>query len=205
MDGGSGEGDRGRLRRLRWRLRGAWLWPMFALATLVDAMLLHWLPLAGDGTGWVAGFLLGGCVNIIAVAAFGALGGWWLRRRRRDLPKVVADDYVGTGLLVAVAATFFALGLVHRPQILDRRVDFTAQSAAVRRYVASQAPPEFRARVNLADSIQIDDELYRTCVPGDDPRRWLCLLVDTTGHPATPRRDTSAESNASFNAPGGFR
>lgn len=45
----SERGDR--LTRLRWRVRGAWQWPAFVLLTLADAALLHWLPLAGEGTG----------------------------------------------------------------------------------------------------------------------------------------------------------
>ena len=34
--------------RLRWRLSGATMWPAFALALVVDALLLHLLPIAGD-------------------------------------------------------------------------------------------------------------------------------------------------------------
>ncbi len=203
---GVGEGDRERLRRLRWRLRGAWQWPTFALLTALDTLLLHWLPLAGeDSTPWVSAFLLAGCVNIVVVAALGGMGGWWLRRRRRDLPKVVADDYAGTALLVAVTLVFAAAGLAHRTQVLDERADFTAQSAAARRYVAAQGAPEFRRRVDEADSIRLGEDLFRTCVPGDDPKRWLCLLVDTTDHPATARADRSREPNATFNAPSWLR
>ena len=35
--------------RLRWRWRGALLWPAFVVLTLVDALLLGVLPIAGDG------------------------------------------------------------------------------------------------------------------------------------------------------------
>ena len=191
-------GRRDRLRRLRWRLRGALLWPTFAVVTLLDAALLHWLPISGDGTGWVPALLLAGCLNVFAVAALGGLVGWRLRKRRPDLPKVVADDYAGTGLVLAVAACFLVAGLLHRPQVQDDRADFSAQSFAARRYVAASAPPEYRRRIAEADSVQVDEELFRTCVPGDDPNRWLCLFIDTTAHPATVRGDTSGESNAAF-------
>ena len=50
----------GRLRRLRWRLSGAWLWPAFVVVTLLEMALLHWLPIAGDGSGWVAVAAAGG-------------------------------------------------------------------------------------------------------------------------------------------------
>ena len=38
-----------RWRRLRWRLRGAWQWPTFALLTVLDALLVARLPFQGDG------------------------------------------------------------------------------------------------------------------------------------------------------------
>jgi hypothetical protein len=193
------EGLRARMRRLRWRRRGAWLWPTFAAATVVDTVLLHQLPIAGDGpTGWVPAFLLAGCLNIIAVAALGAIGGWVLRRRRPDLPKVVADDRAGTALVLLVSVAFLALGLAHRPALREHDDDVAAQALAMRRWMASQAPPEYRSRVAAADTLQIADDLYRTCVPGPDPERWLCLYLDTSDRPVTARRDTSGASNARF-------
>jgi hypothetical protein len=194
------------LRRLRWRLRGAWLWPTFAAVTLTDTVLLHLLPLAGDdGTGWVPAFLLAGCLNVVAIAGLGGLGGWLLRRRRRDLPKVVADDYAGTALVLAVAVAFLVVGLVHRQEVLADRDDFAAQAMAARAYVEAQAPAEYRRNVDAATTLRIDDTLYRTCIPGSDPNKWLCLYIDTSSRPATARRDTNPVSNERFNPVGGFR
>jgi hypothetical protein len=42
-------------------------------------------------------------------------------------------------------------------------------------------------------------------VPGPDPRRWLCLIVETGPSPPRVTRDPNHESNASFNPRGGFR
>jgi hypothetical protein len=196
---------RDRLRRARWRLRGAWQWPTFALVTLADAALLHWLPLAGDGTGWVPALLLAGCLNLIVVAVLGGLGGWALRRRRPDLPKVVADDYAGTTLIVALAGAFLAIGLAHRPEVVEGREAFADQSTAVRRWVAAYGDAFARAHVDGADTLRLEEDLFRTCVPGEDPKRWLCLIVDTTASPPVVRRDPNRESNASLNRPGGFR
>ena len=39
------------LPRLKWRIRGAWQWPAFALLTVLDAVLLTQLPFYGDGPG----------------------------------------------------------------------------------------------------------------------------------------------------------
>jgi hypothetical protein len=202
----SGDGLHGRLRRLRWRLRGARLWPTFAVATVADAILLHHLPVAGNGgTDWVPALLLAGCLNVVAIAALGGLGGWLLRRRRRDLPKVVADDWAGTTLILFVSAMFLVFGLVHRPALRDHTEDVAAQAVAAQHWFASQAPAAYRRHAAAADTLQIAPELYRTCVPGDDPDRWLCIYLDTSDRPVTAKRDTSGASNARFDPSGGFR
>lgn len=203
MVAGSSSERRDRLRRLRWRLRGAWQWPLFAAITLADAALLHWLPLAGDGTDWIPALLLAGCLNLIAIALFGRVGGWLLRRRRPDLPDVVAADYAGVALLGTVAAVFLTIGLVHRPEIADDRAAFADQSEAVRRYVLAFGDAFAQAHVDEATTLTLESELFRTCVPGPDPKRSLCLIVDTTREPPLVRRDPSRESNESFNRPGG--
>src|SRR5947207_71023 len=44
--------------RLRWRLTGATQWPAFALFVIGDAVLLHLLPIAGDGPDrWLCPFV----------------------------------------------------------------------------------------------------------------------------------------------------
>jgi hypothetical protein len=193
------------MRRMRWRLRGAWLWPGFVVVTLLETALLHWLPIAGEGSGFVAGLLLAGWFNLIAVTVLGGLGGIVLRRRRGDLPKVVADDYAGLAGLAVVAAGFLIAGLVHRPELAADRGAFADQSRAVRLWVDANADDFARVHVDAADSVLVDTDLYRTCVPGPDPRRWLCLIVDTSHSPPRVKRDTSRESNASQNPRGVFR
>ena len=190
---------------MRWRLRGAWLWPAFVVLTVVEMALLHWLPIAGEGTGFVPALLLAGCFNVIAIALFGGVGGRILRRARPDLPKVVADDYAGLAALALVGAAFVVAGLVHRPELIADREAFARQSMAVRLWVQANADDFSRAHVDSADSVQIDADLYRTCVPGRDPRRYLCLIVDTSHDPPRVKRDTSRESNASQNPLGGYR
>lgn len=190
---------------MRWRLRGAWLWPTFVVVTVLEMGLLHWLPIAGEGSGFIAALLLAGCLNVIAVAALGGVGGFALRRRRPDLPKVVADDYAGLAALAVVGGAFVAAGLAHRPELIAHRHAFARQSLAVRLWVDANADDFARAHVNSADSVRVDEDLYRTCVPGPDPKRWLCLIVDTSHEPPVVRRDASRESNASQNPRGVFR
>jgi hypothetical protein len=204
MDEGLGVRRRQGLVRLRWRLRGAWLWPGFVVLTLLEMVLLHWLPLAGQGTDFIPALLLAGSLNLIAVALLGGLGGRALRRVRRDMPKVVADNYAGTTILALVAATFVAVGLVHRPEVIDRRQAFSRQSLAVQRWVQANGDDFALAHVSMADTLTIEEDLWRTCVPGPDPKRWLCLIVDTSKSPPAVTRDPNRESNTSWNPRGSF-
>jgi hypothetical protein len=184
--------------RLRWKLRGAMLWPAFVVATVLEMALLHWLPVQGDATGWIGGLLAAGCLNLIAVVLAGTLGGIWLRRRRPDMPKVVADNYAGTAVLGVVALSLVVAGVLHRPSITDRRAAFGEQSEAVRTWVGHHGDAFARAHVARADSLLMDEDLYRTCVPTRDPKRALCLIVDTSVSPPAIRRDRSREPNASL-------
>ncbi|HEX2398000.1 MAG TPA: hypothetical protein VHI73_07660 [Solirubrobacteraceae bacterium] len=186
------------ISRLRWRMRGAWMWPAFAALTVLDALLVHARPISGEGTGLVPALLLACFLNLVAVAVGAPIAGALLRRRRRDLPRVVAHDYAGTALLVAVTAALVAGGAAHRPAVLEQRRDLRAQDAAVRAYVLRRAPPVYRGHLGRADTRRIDRDLYRTCVPGDDPRRALCVFVDTAKSPPAMRLDPNRETNQSF-------
>ena len=50
----------------------------------------------------------------------------------------------------------------------------------MRRWVALNGDAYERAHVSRADSLRVDEDLYRTCVPHPDPTRALCLIVDTS-------------------------
>ena len=97
MSGGDSSEAGARLRRLRWRLRGAWLWPTFVVATLLEATMLHWLPVQGDSARWIGALLAAGLPE--------PRGDRRARRAGRDpaappqaaiCRDVVAADYAGT-------------------------------------------------------------------------------------------------------------
>jgi hypothetical protein len=190
--------DRTDLRRLRWRMRGAWLAPTFVAGSVLGGVLLDRLPVAGDGTGLVAGILLAGFLNLAAVILLGALGGMLLRRRSGDLPREVARDRAGTAAIGVVCAILAAAGLAHRPAVLEEDRDFAAQSAAARDFLAHRAPPDVRPNAVFADSIRIDQDLYRTCAPRRSARRAFCLYVNTDQEPPGVKVDTSGAPNAEF-------
>ena len=192
--------------RLRWRLRGALLWPAFVLLTLLDALLLGRLPIAGDGgTDFVPALLVGFFFNLVAVTLITPPAAMLRRRRRPDLPKVVATDRAGTALVCGVTLALLAGGLGHRSAVREAEHDFAVQQFAARRFISRQAPPPFRDRAGESDSIKLEEDLYRTCAPGDDPRRHFCVLVRTDAMPPGIVVDESRETNAQLNEPGGFR
>lgn len=183
--------------RLRWRLRGAWQAPAFVAFTLVEAVLLNRLPIAGDdGMDLVGGFLLCGFFNLAIVGFLAPLFSRLAQHRRpSSLPLPVLQDRVGTSLMGALAVALLAIGVAHRSAVADSRREFAQHLQVVRAYVAHQAPPEYRAGIGDEDVWKQKDGSYRTCVPGPDPRRSLCLYVDTEGIP-TVTRDPDQQSNA---------
>ena len=188
--------------RLRWRLRGAMLWPAFGLALVVDTVLLHVLPIAGEGRpGPVASLLLAAFFNLVAVAVGAPVAGRALRRRHPEIPRVVADDRAGTALLALVAAGLAVLGVVHRPAVRAEDRDRSAQAAAVRAYVAHRAPAEYRVNIDRADTWRQGPDLWRTCVPGDDPHRALCLFVTTDQSPPGITVDRDQRPNSAVSGP----
>ena len=196
--------ERARLTRLRWRLRGAWLWPAFALLTAAEGILLNALPVWGQGPhGLVPGILIAGFLNLAVVAAGGSLGGRVLRRRRPDLPRPIAADYAATALLALLAAGLVAAGVAHHGEVAAERAARSQQLVAVARYVDAQAP-DYHARLARAETMRLEADVYRTCVPGRDPKRWLCLFVDTDQDPPGITRDPDAAPNDVYKQHGGF-
>ena len=183
--------------RLRWRLRGAFQWPAFAVLTALDAAILVVLPFYGDGPDGLGAVLLAGFYNLALVALVAPLAGFALRRVRRDLPRLVANDYAGTFLLAAGTAVLLAAGVAHRPAVAAEADDERAVVAGVHDWVLARAPA-YRSRLGQVDALRLEADLYRACLPGGDPRRWLCLYVNTRRRPAGVTLDHERVPNAAF-------
>jgi hypothetical protein len=182
--------------RLRWRMRGATLWPAFVLAVAVDAVLLELLPVQGDdGPGLFAAVILAGFLNLFVVAVAAPLAGLGLRRRRQGLPAVVATDQAGTLLLAAVAVSLAILGLAHRPAVRAADADLAAQAAVAREFVLGHAPTQYQANVARLSTWKQGPNLYRTCVPGSDPRRAFCMIIKTDRSPPSVVPDHDQRPN----------
>jgi hypothetical protein len=191
-------------RRMRWRMRGAWQWPTFFAVTLIDGAVLSALPFYADGPGgFVPGVLLAGFANLVAVAVLAPLCGRLLRRRRPDLPRLVASNYAGTTLVAVILGLFVAGGILHRPATAADERDRLAVIGSMQTYVVHERP-ELRPRLAATDVLQLEPGLYRACVPKPQPRRWLCLFVSTEQSPPGLRHDPDAEGNDAYRIHGGF-
>jgi hypothetical protein len=183
------------LARLRWRMRGAWLWPAFFAFCAADGALIALLPpFEGAPDDAIGAVLVAGFANLAAIALLGPLAARALRRRRPDLPRIVAYDYAGTALVVALGVALLGAGLAHRPAAADARGDEAAMFAAVHAFVTAHAA-EWQDGLGRVDAVRLAPEVYRACVPGDEPRRALCLIVDTDRRPARAVRDESMQPN----------
>jgi len=141
---------------------------------------------------------------LLAVAVVGPLLGLRLRRMRPDLPRVIASDYASTAVLGAITTLMLAGGLLHRPAVAAEHADVAAVAAGTHDYVVRQAP-EYRDGLASIDAMRVEEDLYRACVPGPDPKRWLCLFVTTDQSPPGVTADPDRAPNAAYRMHGGFR
>jgi hypothetical protein len=172
--------ERGWLNRLLWRRRGAWLWPLFVATVVVDAALGHLRPLSGDNESVAAAAITGLALNLLAVLLLSRPGGALLRRLRPDLPGVVARNYAGTVVVLAVTVALLAAGLVHHATVMADQAAVRDATVRAQAWIGDRAPPEFRSEVRLSNTFVIQaGSIYRTCVPSQRGDRSYCVIVKT--------------------------
>jgi hypothetical protein len=168
------------LARVRWRRRGAWLWPAFILATVADGLIGHLLPPAGESQTVVSALLIGLVLNLIGVILLAHPVGALVRRARHDLPRVIARDYGGTIVVLAVAGGLLGAGLVHRASVLADQRSFRDATVRAQAFIGDRAPAQFRANTGAATTFAIQEgSIYRVCVPSTDRRQTYCVIVNT--------------------------
>jgi len=153
--------------------------PAFVVLTAADAVIGHLLPPAGETETLVAAALLGLFANLLAVLLLSRPLGWGLRRWRGDLPRVVARDYAGTLVILAVSAALLSAGLLHRSAI--QASERAMQDAIVRAqaWIGDRAPDEFRRNLQFVSLFAIQPgTIYRACVPSVDGTRSYCVIVN---------------------------
>jgi hypothetical protein len=189
MDGAS-------VTRLRWRLRGAWMWPAFIVLTLADGLTVHLLPVAGDRQSLASGWLLGAVLGLVAIVLATPLGGVALHRARRDMPRVVARNYAGAAAVVTVTAGLLAGGLVHHATIVADRHALRDAIARAQAFIGARAPAEFRSNLSSIDTFELEPPMiYRSCVTDRPGRRRYCVVVDRSKPFADSVRKAGSEPN----------
>ena len=184
---------------MRWRRRGAWLWPAFAAAIVVDAVIGHLLPSSGESETLIGAGLAALVLNLIGVVLLSWPLGLLFRRFRGDLPTVVARNYAGTLVVVAVTAALLLAGLSNHASVMaDQRAMRDAISRA-QAWIGDRAPERFRKDVQFVSTFAIQPgSIYRACVPSPDGRQTYCVIVNTRA--PFPRGVTFGgyEPNAAF-------
>ena len=177
------------------------MWPAFAIAVLADAVVGHWLPPSGETQTVLAAALAGCVLNLIAVVLLSRPIGAVLRRRRRDMPRVVARDYGGTLVVAGVTAALLVAGLAHRPSVLAHRKARDDAIARAQAWIGDRAPAEFRRNLEFVSTVAIEDgSIYRVCVPSVAGTRTYCVVVRTKMPFPMGVSFAGYESNADFSA-----
>jgi hypothetical protein len=195
--------------RIRWRLRGAWMWPTFITVTLVDGLILHLLPPIGTGVDLIPAILIATFGNLVLI---GAVAPWLAKRTWKRRPAAepgappraqleVLSDRIGTGLLVATIVGVVAAGLAARPTVVSETRDTEANAKAFRSLILNSGDKELIRNLETANTARLAEDYFRTCVARDDRERYFCAFVDTSKDPPDVDVDGSAEPNTAYRVP----
>jgi hypothetical protein len=173
------------------------MWPAFVVLAVVDGVVGHLLPVAGDGQSVFGSVVVALLLNLVAVVVLAWPAAWLLRRLRGDLPWSIARNYGGTGCVMLVTAGFVVLGVLHHGTVTaDRRTlhDAVTRAAA---YIGTRAPAPFRADASRTDTFTIQaGVVYRTCVANPAGTRDYCVVVDVDKPLSRSVRPAGSEPNA---------
>ena len=184
-------------RRLRWRLIGAWRWPLFFLVTFVEALLVKELPPTGTRPLFFPALFICSFANLFLV---GAVAPWLARRilARQGGPATTPNtfppadhrellvDKVASALLVLGAVGLLAAGLGNRKVVVAETDRLERAGRAVQRYVSANAPPEIQRNIETLNTHGTDEDgFFRMCVAYDDRTRAYCMFVDAKQNPPT--------------------
>jgi hypothetical protein len=195
--------------RLRWRLRGATMWPAFAVITLINGVLLHELPPIGTGIDLIPALLLATFGNIVLV---GLIAPWLARRTVTGRPSQPGDappqarfevlvDRIGTGLLLVSVVGVVAAGLAAKPEVISETNATEANAKTIRDYVLHSGDAELVRNLETANTIRLADGYFRTCIARDHRGLFYCFFVDTNRSPPKLVKDGSAQSNQTYRVP----
>ena len=188
------------LTRFRWRRRGALLWPLFIAMTVVDGVIGHSRPPLGETQTFVAAALLGCVLSLLAIVLLTRPLSALVRRFRPDLPVVIARDYTGRALILAVTVALIVAGIVHHPTIVAQHRAERDAMARAEAWIGDRAPAEFRRDVQFMNAYTIEQGMYRMCVPSRGTGQNYCVIVKESAPFPGGVSFAGYESNAVFAA-----
>ena len=143
------------LARMRWRRRGAWLWPAFVIATVADAVIGHALPPSGETQTVLAAALAGWFLNLFAVLLSG------LAARRDIAPRTTGHAEGRRTRLCGRGRSSYSLparcsssGIVHRPSVLAHRRAMEDAIVRAQAFIGARAPAEFRRNIEHVEHVR---------------------------------------------------
>ena len=193
-------------RRLRWRMLGAWRWPLFGLLTLLDGLIVRELPPAGTSARLIPAIIIASFGNLILV---GAIAPWLARalRARNQRAQAAGEpapsgeltvDRVGTVLMLLATVGLVAAGLGNRRVVVAATDEVQQGADAARAYVDAHASPEVRRNFETLNTHRLQDGSFRMCVSLDDRERAYCMYVDPRRDPPSVRPDSDQRPNGRF-------
>lgn len=168
------------LTRARWRRRGNWLWPAFVGAIVLDAVIGHALPPQGQSQTLVAAALLAVVLNLLGVILLCRPLAGLIRRRRPDLPMVIARDYAGRAVILSIALVLTLVGLVHHSSIVSQDTAMRDAVARAQAFIGDRAPDPFRRHLDALSTFEIQSgRIYRVCAASAGGSHDYCVIVKT--------------------------
>jgi len=192
---------------MRWRLRGAWQWPAYALLTLLDAVILHELPPGSESVEFIPGLIVSSFANLFLMGAVAPWLGKRLAQRERagagngiplSVRTEVMKDRVAAVLLGLATVGLLVAGLASQPLKVNETEKLERNAELFSDFVADKAPPEIVRNVDTANTIRLEEGYFRTCVNYDDRTRVWCAFIDVDAEPPVVRRDPSTLPNQEF-------
>jgi hypothetical protein len=194
---------------MRWRLIGAWRWPLFLVLTVLDALIVVWLPPNGHDALFVPALVICSFGNLFLI---GAIAPWLARRlaARQGAPaaaptfppsnhlELLTDRIASIMLVIGTLGVLITGAGNHRTRVCatDRLCHVGDVAEA---FVETHAPAEIRRNFDLLDSRRLGDgTLFRSCVAYDDRRRAYCMYIDASKSPPTVRRDGDTRPNGLY-------
>jgi hypothetical protein len=201
--------DRFWTRRLRWRLIGAWRWPLFLVLTVLDALIAVWLPPNGTRALFVPWLVICGFANLFLI---GAVAPWLARRLAARqgaaapaTPTFPPANHIEllTDRIAAVALVLACLGLLaagagNHKVVVAATDRLERAGVAAQAYAQAHGPADVRRNAraaNINTHELSDDGFFRMCVPYDDPVRAYCMYVDASRKPPTVKPDGDSRPN----------